>query len=168
MVEDLRTLSLADAGALPLHREPTDLAVLATDVVAGFDPQAEEGGVALAVESDAVPALQLDPRRIRQVLGNLLSNALRHTPSGGRITVRVRSLPDAVELEVADTGTGMDASTAERAFERFWRAGDAAGAGLGLAIVRDLVQAHGGEASLTSAPGSGTVVRCRFPVAVPG
>jgi two-component system sensor histidine kinase BaeS len=132
--------------------------------VAGFESQAEEGGVAMTVESDAVPALQLDPRRIRQVEGNLLSNALRHTPSGGRITVRVRSVPDAVELEVADTGTGMDAPTAERAFERFWRAGDAAGAGLGLAIVRDLVQAHGGEVSLLSAPAAGTTVRCRFPL----
>lgn len=163
MVEDLRTLSLADAGALPLHREPTDLAILAADVVAGFEPQAYEGGVSLSVESTPVDAVQLDPRRLRQVVGNLVTNALRHTPAGGRVTVTVRSVAEEVELEVSDTGSGMAEASVARAFDRFWRSGDAAGAGLGLAIVRDLVRAHGGEVSLESAPGSGTTVRCRFP-----
>jgi signal transduction histidine kinase len=162
LVEDLRILSLADAGALPLHREPTDLAVLAADVVAGFEPQALERGVAISVGSEAVPSLSLDPRRMRQVIGNLLSNALRHTPRGGTVTVTVRTATDAVELDVADTGSGMDEAVAAHVFERFWRAGEDAGAGLGLAIVRDLVRAHGGEVSLRSEPGSGTTVRCRF------
>ncbi len=112
---------------------------------------------------DDLPDRELDPLRIRQVVTNLVANALRHTPSGGQVTVVVRPVDAALELEVADTGSGMDAPSAARAFDRFWRSGEAAGAGLGLAIVRDLVQAHGGEVSLESAPGAGTVVRCRFP-----
>ena len=168
LIEDLRTLSLADAGALPLHREPVDLYELAADAVEGFQPQAAASGVTLSVEGSAAPMLDLDPRRIRQVIGNLLSNALRHTPSGGRVTVSVRSDADSVTLEVADTGVGMDAGSAERAFDRFWRAGDAAGAGIGLAIVRDLVRAHGGEAALETESGRGTTVRCGFPIRTSG
>ena len=165
LVNDLRTLSLTDAGALELHRDLVDLGALAADVVAGFEPQASTDGVALATDLEDAPSLSLDGRRVRQVIGNLLSNAIRHTPRGGRVTLRVRRIGGAVELEVADTGAGMDTDAPERAFDRFWRAGDTAGAGLGLAIVRDLVRAHGGEVSLESAPGAGTVVRCRFPIA---
>ena len=168
LVEDLRTLSLADAGALPLHREPTDLGSLAADVVASFASQARAEGVELRADASDGPTADLDPHRVRQIVANLVSNALRHTPSGGRIDVRVLRQPDAVVLEVADTGRGMDAEAAARAFDRFWRSGDAAGAGLGLAIVRDLVRAHGGEAELESSPGAGTTVRCRFPITPPG
>ena len=164
LIEDLRTLSMADAGALPLHREPVDLAVLAAEAVSAFEPQARAGSMTVALDAPAATRqLSLDPRRMRQVLANLLSNAVRHTPAGGRVTVSLRDVADGVELAVADTGTGMDAATVEHAFDRFWRAGDAAGAGLGLAIVRDLVQAHRGQVSLTSAPGAGTTVTCRFP-----
>ena len=164
LIDDLRTLSLTDAGALELHREPVDLGPLVADVVAGFQPQASTEGVTLGVDLHEAPTLSLDARRVRQVIGNLVSNALRHTESGGRITVGVRPIGDAVQLEVADTGSGMDAESAAHAFDRFWRSGDTAGAGLGLAIVRDLVGAHGGDASLESTPGEGTTVRCRFPV----
>ncbi|HEX2883628.1 MAG TPA: HAMP domain-containing sensor histidine kinase [Candidatus Limnocylindria bacterium] len=167
LIEDLRTLSLADAGALALHREPVDLRALAGEVVAGFEPQARDAGVELNLDQADADAgtLLLDPRRMRQVIGNLVSNALRHTPSGGRVSVRVAyDGSGSVLLEVTDTGEGMDAETAARAFDRFWRAGDAPGAGLGLAIVRDLVEAHGGEVALESEPGAGTVVRCRLPV----
>ena len=164
LIDDLRTLSLTDAGALPLHREAVDLGALATDVVAGFEPQASAADVSLAVETDSAPTASVDGRRVRQVIGNLVSNALRHTPADGRVTVRVRRIGPSVEIEVADTGAGMDADASAHAFERFWRSGDAAGAGLGLAIVRDLVEAHGGEVSLESSIGIGTVVRCRFPI----
>jgi two-component system sensor histidine kinase BaeS len=164
LIEDLRTMSLADAGALPLHREPTDLAELAAKVVDGFAARASSAGVSLGVEATEAPALALDPHRFRQVIGNLVSNALRHTPKGGTVTVRVRPSGDRVVLEVADTGSGMDAASAERAFDRFWRSGERAGAGIGLAIVRDLVLAHGGEVSLQTAPGEGTTVRCSLPL----
>jgi len=163
LVEDLRTLSLADAGALPLHREPTDLGALATEVVAGFGPQAATDGLTLTVEDGDVGTLDLDPRRVRQVIGNLVANAMRHTPPEGRVTVTVHAAGDGVELVVGDTGSGMDAESVERAFDRFWRSGDAAGAGLGLGIVRDLVRAHGGDVELESLPGTGTTVSCRFP-----
>jgi two-component system sensor histidine kinase BaeS len=167
LVEDLRTLSLADAGALPLHRESTDLEALAGEVVAGFEPQAAADGVSLTLEAGDATVLEVDPRRVRQVIANLVSNALRHTPAGGVVNVAVQPTADAVELAVSDTGSGMDAESVERAFDRFWRSGDAAGAGLGLGIVRDLVRAHGGEVSLESTPGTGTVVRCRFPLPLP-
>ena len=163
LVDDLRTLALADAGELPLHPEPTDLAALAADAVAAFEPSATSAGVELEVEADPGVSLSVDPRRIRQVIGNLLSNAVRSTPTGGRVTVAVRSVADAVELTVTDTGHGMSADAAARAFDRFWRAGDASGAGLGLGIVRDLVRAHGGEVTLESQPQAGTTVRCRLP-----
>ena len=162
LIDDLRTLALTDADALELHREPVDLGALAEGVVAGFEPQAAAEDVTLATELEDVSPVSLDAHRIRQVIGNLVSNALRHTPATGRVTVRVRRVGGTLELEVADTGAGMEADAAARAFDRFWRAGDTAGAGLGLAIVRDLVHAHGGEVTLESAPGAGTVVRCRF------
>ena len=164
LVDDLRTLSLADAGALPLHREPTDLAALAADAVAGFEPRAAADRITLVLEADPLPPVDMDPRRMRQVIGNLVSNGLRHTPAGGTVTVRVRLDGESVELVVEDTGSGMDADAAQHAFDRFWRSGEASGAGLGLAIVRDLVCAHGGEVSLQSAPGAGTTVRCRIPL----
>ena len=164
LIEDLRTLSLADAGALVLHREPTDLGALAAEVVAGFAPQAEAASVALTVEEPSeVGELEVDPLRIRQVVGNLVSNALRHTPTGGRVTVRVARSGSDATLTVADTGEGMDADAAAHAFDRFWRSAGSSGAGLGLAIVRDLVTAHGGSVELHSAQGEGTRVVCRFP-----
>lgn len=162
LIEDLRTLSLADAGELPLHRERVDLDALATEVVAGFRAATEGSGVALELDLGDVPELDLDPQRMRQVVGNLVTNALRHTTSG-RVSVATRLVADGVELAVADTGSGMDPATAERAFDRFYRSGDQGGAGLGLAIVRDLVRAHGGEVTLETSPGAGTTVRCRFP-----
>ncbi len=166
LVEDLRTLALADAGALPLHREPVDVGRLAEEVVEGFRPQAADGGVDLRTAVDqAVPEGSLDPVRLRQVVSNLVANALRHTPGGGTVTVTVSADGDELVLEVADTGRGMDAGSAARAFDRFWRSGDASGAGLGLSIVRDLVTAHGGTVNLESATGRGTVVVCRFPLA---
>jgi two-component system sensor histidine kinase BaeS len=131
--------------------------------VAGFEPAASAESVRLEVVSDDGPPAELDPLRIRQVITNLVSNALRHTPAGGSVSVRVGYGPDIVTLEVADSGSGMDPESAGRAFDRFWRSGDTAGAGLGLAIVRDLVQAHGGQVTLTSAPGQGTTVSCRIP-----
>ncbi|HEY7331526.1 MAG TPA: HAMP domain-containing sensor histidine kinase [Candidatus Limnocylindria bacterium] len=165
LIEDLRTLSLADAGALPLRRETTDLGALAEEVVAGFRVAADEAEVELGVDADpALPAVEVDPHRVRQVIGNLVANALRHTSAGGRVTVGMRRDAEWAILEVVDDGSGMDAEASAHAFDRFWRSGDRAGAGLGLAIVRDLCRAHGGDAELESAPGEGTTVRCRFPL----
>jgi signal transduction histidine kinase len=164
LIDDLRTLSLADAGALTLEREPTDLGAIAADVVRAFDARAAAGDVALTLAAvDDLPELELDARRIRQVIGNLVANALRHTPAGGHTVVSVRVESDAVILAVTDSGRGMPAEDVARAFERFWRKGEGQGAGLGLAIVRDLVAAHGGSVAMESAVGAGTTVTCRFP-----
>jgi signal transduction histidine kinase len=167
LVDDLRTIALSDAGALPLHREPTDLAILAADTAASFGPTAEAGGVALTVEiADEVPLLDVDPVRIREVLANLVANALRHTPSGGSVSVAA-ALADggrAVELSVTDTGSGIDPSLVPHVFDRFAKAADSRGSGLGLAIARGLVEAHGGTISLDSRPGAGSTFRIRIPL----
>ncbi|MEO8245584.1 MAG: HAMP domain-containing sensor histidine kinase [Chloroflexota bacterium] len=164
LVEDLRTLSLADAGQLTLHREPTDLVALAQDVIAAFAAQAARAGVIVtATATDDVADLDVDPLRIRQVLANLVTNALRATDTGGRVTVAVAREPGGALVTVTDSGSGMAPDLAERAFERFSRAAGSTGSGLGLAIVRELVEAHGGTVSLRSAPGEGTVVRVMLP-----
>ena len=164
LIEDLRTMSLVDAGALPLHRERVDLGALAAEAVAALQPQAAEAGVDLsATSADAIPELELDPRRMRQVIGNLVSNALRHTPSGGNVRVTISTGSGALILSVTDTGSGMDADSAARAFDRFWRSPGSPGSGLGLPIARDLVAAHGGDVELQTTAGHGTTVTVRLP-----
>jgi two-component system sensor histidine kinase BaeS len=164
LIEDLRTLSLAETGQLPLQREPTDVDALARDVATAFEPEFIAAGVDLVIDVPTdLPEIEVDARRIRQVISNLVANALRHTPKGGRVTVSA-SATDAtgIELTVADTGVGMSPDSVEHAFERFWRSGESAGAGLGLAIVKDLVEAHGGTVSIESQQGHGTMVTIRL------
>jgi two-component system sensor histidine kinase BaeS len=164
LIEDLRTLSLAEAHRLVRHREPTDLGTLLPEVVAGYRSQAEENGIQLIVTvADSVPVLDLDPARMREVVGNLLANALRHTPSGGSVDLAARLVGDQVEVTVRDTGRGMESEQLNRIFERFYRSPDSPGSGLGLPIARDLVEAHGGTLTATSAPGQGTTVRFTLP-----
>lgn len=164
LIDDLRTLSLAETGQLPLQREPTDVAALAAEVVEGFQPESTGSGVSLALATKGELGDQnVDARRLRQVISNLVSNALRYTPGGGRVTVSLTREGPGFRLEVADSGRGMSPEAAAHAFERFWREGDEAGAGLGLAIVRDLVIAHGGTVGIQSSLGQGTVVTATFP-----
>jgi signal transduction histidine kinase len=164
LIDDLRTLSLAEAGALVLHREPADIAALAREVVAGFGAQADGAGVHLEVRAGGGPVeLEVDPHRIHEVLANLVANALRHTPGGGAVVVEVGGTPDGATIVVRDSGAGMSPDTVAHAFDRFWRSGESAGAGLGLAIVKDLVTAHGGSVEISSEPGAGTSVTCSLP-----
>jgi signal transduction histidine kinase len=165
LIDDLRTLSLAEANRLVLHREPTDLHTLLAEVAAGYRSQAEEAHVQLIVEvADAVPVLDVDPTRFREVVANLLANALRHTSSGGSVDIAARLVGDEVEVTVRDTGSGIPAEDLDRIFDRFYRSPDSPGSGLGLSIARDLVQAHGGTITATSAPGQGTTIRFTVPV----
>ena len=169
LVEDLRTLSLSEAGSLRLHREPTDIATLLRDVADAHHPAADAVGVTLAVEAiDELPVLEVDPARIRQVVGNLIANALRFTPAGGRITVTSSHAEDGVWVVVRDTGSGMEPEAVEHAFDRFYRAPGSPGSGLGLPIARNLVEAHGGRIEIKSLPGLGTEVRFMLPPSTGG
>ena len=163
LVEDLRTLVLTDAGNLVLHKEPTDLGALADDTVESFGTQAEAAQVTLTTEvAEHLPPVQLDPARIRSVLGNLLSNAIRHTPAGGSVKVRVDGSGEGVIVTVTDTGGGIPPELLPRVFERFVKGANSPGSGLGLAIAHDIVSAHGGKLEVESAVGSGTSIRLTF------
>jgi two-component system sensor histidine kinase BaeS len=167
LVEDLRTLSLAEAGRLTLHREPTDVDVLLGEAVAPFRVAAGEAGVTMTVSVPVdLPLADVDPVRIREVVTNLVSNAVRHTPRGGSIRVEGAASRDGATLHLAieNTGPGLDPSVAEQPFDRFVRGPGSKGSGLGLAIARDLVEAHGGSISVDNRPGEGTTFRIALPV----
>ena len=167
LVEDLRTLSLAESGSLTLAREPVDVTELVSDVVAAFQPTATAGGVSLRAEvAPDVPTASIDPLRIRGVLANLLANALRHTPAGGVITVAASGVGDrhAVRFEVRDTGTGIPAELLPTVFDRFVKDPESRGSGLGLAIARSVVEAHGGSIEVASPPGQGTTFTFVLPL----
>ena len=172
LVDDLRDLSLAETGQLPLRKEATDMGELALTSAARFAPRAEEGGVGLEVEAaDGLPPADVDPDRISQVLGNLLENALRHTPPGGRVTLRVgpASRPATLEATVSDTGPGIPVEHLPNVFEHFYRADgarsrSAGGSGIGLAVVKQLIEAHGGRVWAESPPGRGATFGLTLPV----
>jgi signal transduction histidine kinase len=165
LIDDLRTLSLAESGALQLHREPTDLGVLAGEAVAAFRAQAEAAGVELKVEvADSAPLVEVDPLRLREVLSNLISNALRYTPRGGSIRVTGEADARRATLTVRDTGAGIPPESLPHIFDRFYKSDESRGMGLGLAIARNLVMAHGGEIVAESAPGRGTLMRLTLPL----
>jgi signal transduction histidine kinase len=156
LVEDLRLLSLAETGQLTLEKRATDMGALLRDAQVNFGPQAADRGVTLALDLPTeLPKVIADQRRIGQVLGNLLTNALRHTPSGGCVTLSATASGEIVKVTVTDTGPGIPPEDLPYIFERFWRGEKSrsragGGAGLGLAIAKHLVQAHGGEIGVES------------------
>ena len=167
LIEDLRTLAMSEAGALRLEKELTDAGELTREVIRTFASEAAAHQVTLKIET--APGLQpvmIDGVRIRQVLNNLLSNALRHTPAGGSIETSVGTTDHAAILvQVHDNGSGMTQEEVERAFDRFQKGPDSRGSGLGLTIARNLVLAHGGEIRAVSHPGSGTTISFTLPSA---
>jgi two-component system sensor histidine kinase BaeS len=168
LVQDLQDLALAEAGELRLHPEPMAVADLLDQVAAAHRARAETAGITLSTEVDGDPGLTADPVRLRQAVGNLVSNALRHTPAGGSVRLAAHEKDGSVVVEVADTGSGIAAEDLPHVFDRFWRADKSrnrrsGGSGLGLAIVRNLVQAHDGTVEVTSTPGAGTVFVLRLP-----
>ena len=169
IVDDLQDLAEADAGQLRIHPEPLLVRDLLDHVTTAHLGRAETAGVTLTTRTDGDPELSGDPVRLRQVVGNLVSNALRHTPPGGRVTLYARQTADHVTIEIGDTGTGIPAEDLPRVFDRFWRAEKSrsrrtGGSGLGLAIVRRLTEAHGGTVTVVSTVGIGTVFTVRLPV----
>lgn len=164
LVEDLRTLVLTDAGSLVLHREPTDLGALAVESVESFKTQAAAAHVTLSAEvaDNAPTTVDVDPARIRSVIGNLLSNAIRHTPSGGSVRVGVSASAAEVTVSVTDNGEGIRPELLPRVFERFVKGAGSPGSGLGLAIAHDIVTAHGGTLVIQSVVGSGTTIKMKL------
>ena len=164
LLDDLQTLSTAEAGVLRLHRERVDPAALAQDAAAAFRSRADRAGVGLDTQvAGGVPELDVDPVRIGEVLANLLGNAIRHTPRGGSVRVLVEPAPAGVAFTVVDTGPGIDPRALPHVFDRFVKSADSGGAGLGLAIARSLVEAHGGRITADSTPGRGTSMRFVLP-----
>jgi two-component system, OmpR family, sensor histidine kinase BaeS len=169
LVNDLSTLTLLEGGSLRLHREPIEVDVLVNETLDAFRPEASAAGVTLAEALDAtLPPIDADPARIRGVLGNLVSNALSHTPRGGKIRVEGATVDASVRLTVRDDGEGIPADLLPRVFDRFVKGPGSNGSGLGLAIVRDVVEAHGGSVSATSGVGEGTSISVTLPAATAG
>jgi len=173
LVEDLRMLSLVEAGELRMDTEPLDLGELVQSTLERVNGAAREKGVALSADLDQpLPPVAGDRQRLTQVLLNLLSNALRHTPSGGQVWVRAHQTGDEVRVSVLDDGEGIPPAELPHVFERFYRADrarsrEAGGTGLGLTIARSLVQAHGGRMWAESPPqagGQGSVFTFALPV----
>jgi signal transduction histidine kinase len=171
LADDLHELALAEAKELPLHKSQVDLVSLVTETIEIFQPLASEKSVALEAMLPAEPLpMFVDPDRIRQALGNLLGNALRYTPAGGRISVKLSLLAHEVSMRVQDTGIGISPEELPHVFDRFYR-GDASrsrdlpGAGLGLPIAQALVQAHAGWIEVDSAGiGQGSTVTIHLPM----
>jgi signal transduction histidine kinase len=164
LLDDLQTLSTAEAGALRLHREMVEPGALVDEVVAGFRVAAADAGVSLEGRvPNGLPPIPVDRLRIVEVFTNLLSNALRHTPHGGSVVVAASDAGGAVAFTVSDTGRGIPTDELDHVFDRFAKAPDSHGAGLGLAIAKGLVLAHRGEITVTSPNGQGTTVRFSLP-----
>ncbi|HQF70805.1 MAG TPA: ATP-binding protein, partial [Promineifilum sp.] len=167
LIDDLRILSLADAGQLSLQRRAVLPGDLLDHTAIAYLPQAEERGVRLSVAADGVPTIWVDPDRLVQVLGNLVGNALRHTPDGGLIALAAGKTGERVVLSVTDSGPGIPPEDLPHIFERFYR-GDKArvddgASGLGLAIARSLIEAHGGQIAAENVATGGA----RFTIALP-
>ena len=162
LVDDLGLLSLAEAGQLALDTRPLDVADLLGDARVNFQPQADDRGVELELDVPAdLPQVSGDWRRVAQIMGNLITNGLRHTASGGTITLSATAREGSVEVSVADTGAGIPPEDLPFIFERFWRgeksrSRSAGGSGLGLAIAKQLVELHGGSIGVESEPGEGS------------
>jgi two-component system sensor histidine kinase BaeS len=170
LVEDLRTLALAESGALQLKKESADLAALIEETAAVFRAPAEAAGILLEIQTDPKAGwMDLDPERMRQVISNLIANALRYTPEGGAVHVRHRFVESgeekSVEVCIEDNGTGISPEMLPNIFNRFYRSSDSGGMGLGLPIARYLVEAHGGTIEASSQPGMGTRICLQLPFA---
>jgi signal transduction histidine kinase len=170
LVDDLRMLSLADAGELSLNPQRISPGSFLERASALFMHQAEQHDISLEVNKESNPPdIWVDDARMIQVIGNLISNSLRYTPAGGRITLSTRAVGDKVDISVQDTGEGIDADELPNIFARFHRSdksrhSETGETGLGLAIVKALVEAQGGSVSADSIPGEGTTIHILFPV----
>lgn len=172
LINDLFELAQMDAGRIDLRKEDTALSDLISDTISSLQPIAGDNGVRLlGAVKPGVDPVRLDPQKIQRVLANLVSNSLRHTPAGGEVRVQAQRLGDQVEVRVSDSGEGIPPDDLPHIFDRFYRGERARvrerdgqrGAGLGLAIVRGLVEAHGGQIRVQSTPGQGSIFTLLLP-----
>lgn len=159
LLDDLRTLSVAEARELRLHREHVSPASIVNEVATAFQQRAEERQLTLIVEAPPLPEIDVDPMRIRQVLDNLVANALRYAPPGGWVRIAVARLGRITRFSVSDNGPGIPPDQLAHIFDRFVKAADSGGSGLGLAIAKSLVEAHGGTIAAESPAGAGATFR---------
>jgi signal transduction histidine kinase len=169
LVGDLLFVAQIDAGKLEIERDDVDLQAVVEESVQSARPRAAEGGLALELEAQPVPHVVGDRVRLAQLLDNLVSNALKFTPAGGRVVVRLRAEGQRAVVEVEDTGAGISAADQERLFERFFRTASATeravqGTGLGLSIAKAIAEGHGGTIAVRSAEGAGTTFRIELPL----
>ena len=173
VVGDLLFVAQVEAGRLLLELEPVDLSVVVAEAAEAARPQAERHGVELRVEAERGLVAQGDRVRLSQLLGNLVSNAVKFTPAGGRVSLRAQAEGGSAVLEVADTGIGIPEAEQASVFQRFFRSSTATehaiqGTGLGLVICKAIVEAHDGSIAFTSAPAAGTTFRIEIPISAPG
>jgi signal transduction histidine kinase len=172
LVEDLLFLSQNHPGKMAVELRSADLGEIAASAVAEMRPEAERRNIDLALSASAAPRFLVDAARIAQLLGNLISNAVKFTPDGGRVQVEVGAEADQAVLTVADTGVGIPAADRERIFDRFFRSAIATrqaipGTGLGLTIARDIVAAHDGTITVESDEGRGSTFKIWLPLRPP-
>ena len=164
LVEDLRTFANAESGVLSLQKEPTDLAMLIRDVATSFSTDAASHRIAVRADVPAaMPPIAIDPVRIREVIANLVANALHHTPAGGVVSIAVSPSDQQTTVTVSDTGPGISPEDLVKIFDRFYKGATSRGSGLGLTIARNLVTAHGGEIRADCQPGQGTTITFTLP-----
>ncbi|MFC1861758.1 sensor histidine kinase [Chloroflexota bacterium] len=172
LISDLRDISLAESGQLELNLAPTDIVELVKRMVSNYEINAIEKNVRIKLEEGTqIPEIRIDHVRIEQVISNLLTNAIRHTPSGGSVSVTVKNGEGGLEISVSDTGEGIATEDLPHVFERFYRSGSSrarkeGGTGLGLAIVKQMVEAHGGKVWFESKMGTGSIFSILLPFSI--
>jgi signal transduction histidine kinase len=174
LIEDLRTLALAETGSLQLKREPTDIGALVRETASAFQSQADVADVKINLSLNAITrSLETDPERIRQVLTNLISNALRYSPRASSIKIDLAesafpvgddtNAEQRMVISVEDSGPGIASEDLPHVFDRFYKSSDSRGMGLGLSIAKYIIEAHGGEIKAESAEGRGTKIWFSLP-----
>jgi len=172
LISDLRDLSFAESGQLKLDLSPTDMAELVRRMVSNYEINALEKNIRIKLEeATQIPEIRIDPVHMEQVISNLLTNAIRHTQSGGSITVTIKNDEGGLAISVADTGEGITPEDLPYVFERFYRSGSSrsrkeGGTGLGLAIAKQMVEAHGGKVWVESKMSTGSIFSILLPFSI--